>query len=97
MTIYNEWYNLFIEILYLYDIGSRGAYYLWEYGAVAAYNIVNENFEVDDEMNSNELCDRMIRLLEHYCNKWSVDALFEANYLFNKLNDCIVRESYYIR
>lgn len=93
MTIYNEWYDLFVEILYLFDISKRGAYYLWEYGAVAAYNIVNEKFDDDDDMTSDNLCAKMIDLLDCHYDKWSIDALFEANYIFNQLNDCVIAES----
>ena len=96
MTIYNEWYNLFIEIMCLYDINSRGAYYLWEYGAVAAYDIVHKDFNTDEDINSDKLCEQMVNLLENYYNNWSVDKLFEVNYIFNKLNDCIIMENNYV-
>lgn len=97
MTIYNEWYDLFVEILYMYDIGNNGSYYLWEYGAVAAYDIVNKNIKDGEVMNSDELYAELLVLLENYHDDWSIDKLFEVNYIFNKLNDCIIYESHRVK
>lgn len=96
MTIYNDWYDLFVEILYLYDIGNNGAYYLWEYGAVAAYDIVNNNIDNDD-INSDNLCEELLVILEGCYDDWSIDKLFEVNYIFNKLNNRIIYESHQIK